>query len=68
MDKEESTVSDITRIHYCKKCGCELMSTNKKKLCANCKDTRNNTIKKILSVPLVAAISVATYKFKGTKK
>jgi len=30
---------------YCKKCGCELMSTNKKKLCENCRRNRINNIK-----------------------
>ena len=53
---------------FCKKCGKELMSTNKKKICANCRNTRNSKIKKFLSVPLVAVMSVTAYKFKGTKK
>ena len=30
---------------YCKKCGCELMSTNKKKLCENCRRKRNEKIR-----------------------
>lgn len=38
-------MSDTPEIRYCKKCGCELTSTNKKKLCENCRRTRNKTIK-----------------------
>ena len=30
---------------YCKKCGCELVSTNKHKLCDNCRHSRNETIR-----------------------
>lgn len=30
---------------YCKKCGCELMSTNTHKLCDNCRHTRNAKIR-----------------------
>lgn len=32
-------------IHYCKKCGCELVSTNKHKLCDNCRRERNANIR-----------------------
>ncbi len=38
-------MSEKNEIRYCKKCGCELMSTNKKKLCENCRRNRNQTIK-----------------------
>ena len=34
-----------TEIHYCKKCGCELASTNKHKLCDNCRRERNANIR-----------------------
>ena len=37
----------MNEIRYCKKCGCELMSTNKKKLCENCRRNKNGTIRKI---------------------
>ena len=30
---------------YCKKCGCELVSTNKHKLCDNCRHSRNEKIR-----------------------
>ena len=30
---------------YCKKCGCELVSTNTHKLCDNCRHTRNAKIR-----------------------
>lgn len=32
-------------IRYCKKCGCELMSTNKHKLCDNCRRKRAEKIR-----------------------
>ena len=32
-------------VRYCKKCGCELVSTNKHKLCANCRRKRNAEIR-----------------------
>ena len=32
-------------IRYCKKCGCELVSTNKHKLCDNCRRARNANIR-----------------------
>lgn len=31
---------------YCKKCGCELVSTNKHKLCDDCRRERNAIIRK----------------------
>lgn len=33
-------------IRYCKKCGCELVSTNMHKLCDNCRRERNAKIRK----------------------
>jgi len=30
---------------YCKKCGCELVSTNNHKLCDNCRHSRNEKIR-----------------------
>ena len=56
-------MNEKTEIRYCKKCGCELVSTNKNKLCENCRRTRNQGIKKIggtlavLGVVALAAIS-----------
>lgn len=43
MDKNENT-----EIKYCKKCGCELSSTNKHKLCDNCRRERAGTARKVL--------------------
>lgn len=34
-----------TQIRYCKKCGCELVSTNKYKLCDDCRRKRNANIR-----------------------
>ena len=38
MAKNETI--DSNEIRYCKKCGCELSSTNKHKLCDNCRRER----------------------------
>lgn len=35
----------LPTIRYCKKCGCELVSTNKHKLCDNCRRERNANIR-----------------------
>ena len=40
-------MNENTETRYCKKCGCELMSTNKKKLCADCFRKRNEKLQKI---------------------
>lgn len=32
-------------IRYCKKCGCELVSTNKHKLCDHCRHSRNEKVR-----------------------
>lgn len=37
-----------TEIRYCKKCGCELASTNKHKLCDNCRRERSGKIRKVI--------------------
>ena len=38
MTKNEA--ANNSEIRYCKKCGCELSSTNKNKLCDNCRIER----------------------------
>ena len=35
---------------YCKKCGCELASTNKHKLCEDCRRTRNKKIRDRIAI------------------
>ena len=35
-----------TKIRYCKKCGCELASTNKHDFCDNCRRERASMIRK----------------------
>ena len=39
MTKNEATDNN-SEIRYCKKCGCELSSTNKHKLCDSCRRKR----------------------------
>lgn len=36
---------EVEQIRYCKKCGCELASTSKRKLCENCRRKRNAKIR-----------------------
>jgi len=36
---------EVEQIRYCKKCGCELASTNRRKLCENCRRKRNAKIR-----------------------
>ena len=38
-------MNESSEIRYCKKCNCELMSTNKKKLCANCRKEKISNIR-----------------------
>ena len=33
-------------VRYCKKCGCELVSANRRKICENCRRERANNIKR----------------------
>ena len=52
-------------VRYCKKGGCELMSTNEGTLCENCKRGRAGFFKKALSViGAIAAVAVVV-KTKG---
>ena len=58
----------MNEIRYCKKCGCELMSTNKKKLCENRRRNKNGTIGKI-SGAVVSALGLAgVVLFRKAKK
>ena len=36
-------------IRHCKKCGCELSSFNKSKLCESCKQQKAETVKKVFA-------------------
>ena len=48
-------------IRYCKKCGCELVSTNKHKLCDNCRHERNANIRNGVMGAVGAVGSVALF-------
>lgn len=56
--------SGEAEIRYCKKCGCELVSTNKHKLCDNCRRERNKNIRNGAWAVVAVVGSVA---FIGTK-
>lgn len=47
-------------IRYCKKCECELVSTNKHKLCDNCRRERNANFRKDVlgAVGMVGSIAL----------
>lgn len=60
-------MSEKNEIRYCKKCGCELMSTNKKKLCENCRLEKTEKGKKAgyVIVAAVTTVALAVSKVKG---
>lgn len=37
--------NENSEVRYCKKCGCELASTNKHELCDNCRREKNKRIR-----------------------
>lgn len=45
-------MSDTHKVRYCRnrKCHCELMSTNKKGICEDCRRKRNNIIGSVIGV------------------
>ncbi len=63
---ERITMSDVSNMRYCKKCGRELMSTNKKKLCQNCRRKRSQNIKNVV-VGIGTAVGGFTTLFIGKK-
>ena len=48
-------------IRYCKKCGCELMSTNKHKLCDSCRRRRAENIRNAILGVGGTALSVVLF-------
>lgn len=68
MNMEEIMMSkneEQSSIRYCKKCGCELVSTNKRKLCDNCRRERNANVSEIICVVGTIASSVLFFVTKG---
>ena len=41
----KKTEDETVGVHYCKKCGCELTSTNKSDLCDNCRRIEASTLR-----------------------
>ncbi len=60
-------MNENTETRYCKKCGCELMSTNKKKLCADCFRKLNEKLQKI-GLFISAGLIVFIYNGKNINK
>ncbi len=58
-------MNENTETRYCKKCGCELMSTNKKKLCADCFRKRNEKLQKIGLYCMSVITLISGYCIKG---
>ncbi len=54
-------------IRYCKKCGCELVSTNKYKLCDNCRREKYANIRKGV-VGIGGIIISVYYLWKGNRQ
>lgn len=70
--KQQKILEANNEIRRCKKCGCELMSTNKRKLCEHCRRERAETIKtgvKAVGVAVVGGLMfLARGKFGGSDK
>lgn len=43
---------------FCRKCGCELMSTNKRNLCANCRREKGKGIRNVIITGATVVTSV----------
>lgn len=57
------TSNNNNEVRFCKKCGCELVSTNKHKTCANCRHSRNEKIKNRFIAPAALAVVACVKKF-----
>ncbi|MCM1335351.1 MAG: hypothetical protein NC084_06725 [Bacteroides sp.] len=55
------TNNEETEIRYCKKGECELVSTNRHKLCDNCRRERNSNIRKVILVAVGSTVSSALF-------
>jgi hypothetical protein len=49
-DLWKKTKDGTVGVHYCKKCGCPLTSTNKDKLCDNCRRKDASNLRIVLGV------------------
>lgn len=52
---------EVDETRFCKKCGCELVSTNKRKLCENCRRNRNKQIGRALAGIGTTAVSIILF-------
>lgn len=59
MMKNDKKNKENNKVRYCKKCGCELASTTKHKLCDNCRSERATAIRKIGEGVLGVLVAVA---------
>lgn len=64
---KKKTDDNTERIHVCKKCGYELTSTNKDKLCDNCRRQKASNIKKGATIALSLAGTVVLAVLKKGK-
>ena len=70
----KNKVADNSEIMYCKNCGCELSSTNKHKICDNCRreravKIRNGALGAVGTVSSIALFVITRGKHggRGTK-
>lgn len=70
MKMEEMMMSkneEQSDVRYCKKCGCELVSANKHKLCDNCRRKRNAKVRNGIGILGVGTGSFAFFIVKKGK-
>ena len=60
-------MSEKQEIRYCKNCGCELVSTNKKKICENCHYKNVQAIRKTLGIAGTVALCAVGFFVNGGK-
>ena len=60
-------MNENTETRCCKKCGCEFMSTNKKKLCANCSRNQNEKLKKSILTCMSIGVTIGGFYIKRKK-
>ena len=58
-------MSDTHEVKYCRKCNCELMSTNKKGICEDCRRKRNKKFKEVVCGGAVSIVLAAVLRKNG---
>ena len=63
----KKTDDEAADVFYCTECGCELISTNKYKLCDNCRRKKASKIKSMLKFggSVITTIGMIVFKAKN---